>query len=92
MRHTIAGRRFSILLDATLPDSHGICTDPHRPGARIEIAAGLSEADFLESVIHEALHASAYDLLSEHYVSTTANDIARLLLKMGFKRAEKEKQ
>ena len=85
MRHTIAGRRFSIVLDAHLSDSHGICTDPGRPGATIKIAAGLSPAQFLEAVIHEALHASAYQLLSEDYVEETAHDIATLLLRLGGK-------
>ena len=90
IRHTFAGRRYSVLLDARLKSSHGICTDPARPSPTIKIAAGLGQADFLEAVIHEALHACAYDLLSEHWVTTSANDIARLLLKLGFKLDAKE--
>tara|TARA_B100000686_G_C16608217_1_gene872371 strand:+ start:383 stop:748 length:366 start_codon:yes stop_codon:yes gene_type:complete len=90
IRHTFAGRRYSVILDARLKSSHGLCTDPARPSPTIKIAANLGQADFLEAVIHEALHASAYDLLSEHWVTTSANDIARLLLKLGFRLDAKE--
>ena len=83
MYHIICGRRYHILLNADLVDSHGLCTDPCRPGATIKIAAGLSPAQFLEAAIHEALHASAYQLLSEDYVEETAHDIAALLLRLG---------
>ena len=83
MFHVICGRRYQILLDADLPGDHGLCTDPARPGATIKIAAGLSPAQFLEAVSHEALHASAYQLLSEDYVEETAHDIAALLLRLG---------
>ena len=85
MHHSIAGRRFEILLNARLKDAHGFCTDPGLPGATIQIAAGLSPDDLLESIIHEALHAAAYKLLSEYWVQETAHDIATLLLRLGVK-------
>ena len=90
MRHTIAGRRYHIVFDARLSDSHGICTDPARPRPTIKIARGLSALNELEAVIHEALHASAYQLLSEAYVTETANDIATLLTKIGYVKHGKE--
>jgi len=90
MRHVIAGRRYKILFNARLSDSHGLCTDPARPRPIIKIARGLSPLNELEALIHEALHASAYQLLSESYVTETAHDIATLLTKTGYSKHGKE--
>jgi len=86
MRHKIAGKNYKIVIDARLKDAHGICTDPARPRPTIKVTRGLSEAVFLETVLHEALHASAYQLLSEGFVSECAADLAGLLLKLGYSR------
>lgn len=86
MHHIIGGRRYAIVLNARLGDSHGVCTDPELPGATIRIDKDLTAAELLEALIHEALHASAYQLLSEDWVSEAGHDIATLLLRLGYTR------
>lgn len=81
----ICGRRFRIRF-ANLRNDHGTCTDPAEPKPTITIANNLDELGTLEAILHEALHASAYQLLSEDYVETTAHDLARLLARLGYSR------
>ena len=85
LHHVICGRRFRIRF-APLRNSHGTCTDPAERSPTITIANNLDDLGTLEAILHEGLHASAYQLLSEEYVETTAHDLARLLARMGYKR------
>jgi hypothetical protein len=60
--------------------------DPGKAEGRlIRIGTWQGEQDTLDSIIHEALHASL-PLLDETAVHQTANDISRLLWKLGYRR------
>ena len=56
----------------------GLCDAPDRRSKKIKINKQLSGRIKLEIIIHEALHACAWDL-DEEAVSETAKDISRLL-------------
>lgn len=51
----------------------------------LRILRGQTEAERLDTVVHEALHA-ACPFLDEHAVNQAATDIAGLLWKMGYRR------
>lgn len=65
----------------------GTCDWP--PGARpsICIRSSMRGTRMLDTLIHETLHA-ALPLLDEEAVRCTATDIARVLAKAGYSRAE----
>ena len=65
----------------------GTCDWP--PGKRptICIRASMTPSQRLDTIIHETLHASL-PLLDEEAVRSSATDIARVLTKSGYKRAE----
>ena len=64
-------------------------TCDHPPGRRptICIRASMTPAQRIDTIIHETLHA-ALPLLDEAAVRSTATDIARVLLKSGYRYAE----
>jgi hypothetical protein len=60
--------------------------DPGKAEGRlIRIGTWQGEQDTLDSIIHEALHAARPEL-DEAAVHQTANDISRLLWKLGYRR------
>lgn len=84
MRVRIGGKYWTLRF-ANLKD-YGDMVDPGRADGRvIRIATWQGEQDTLDTVIHEALHA-ALPLLDETAVHETANDISRLLWRMGYRR------
>lgn len=85
MRVSICGRRWNLRF---VPRSrrrgyYGICDAPHIPNKTITIEAGHPEARELESLLHETLHAGAWNL-SEETVTDWARDVARCLIKLGW--------
>ena len=79
--HTFNG----ISYDLHWGEIDGMCDSPGR-GSRPNFVVAM-EADnslkFLETVIHEAMHASDWQS-SENKVTITARDIARLLKRLGY--------
>jgi hypothetical protein len=65
---------------------HGVCESPAVKGKRILIREGLKPEVELETVLHELLHASAFEVLAEEFVQATAADLARALTRLGWKR------
>ena len=61
----------------------GLCDAPDRRSKKIKINKQLSGRIKLEIIIHEALHACAWDL-DEEAVSETAKAISRLLWREGY--------
>lgn len=88
LQHRLGGRLYNILLDARIDDL-GQCSDPNVSNRVIKIAKGLDEKELMEVAIHEALHACGW-ILDEEFVDLTAQDIATLLYKLGY-RLEKVK-
>ena len=61
----------------------GDCDSPDVPNPTVRICSTLRGEEKLDTLIHEFLHASAWQILSEDYVGTTATDIARELTRLG---------
>lgn len=64
----------------------GKCDPPCAKDKTIQVLASLKNEDELDTVIHEVLHASAWDVLGESFVNDTASDLARLLWRLGYRR------
>jgi hypothetical protein len=84
MRVRLGGKywrlRFSAIKD------YGDITDPGKAEGRlIRIGSWQSEEEQLDTIIHEALHASL-PLLDESAVHATANDLSRLLWRLRYRR------
>lgn len=62
----------------------GECEAPTDVKPRIWVNPEQTSTQFLDTVIHESLHASFF-YLDEETVSRAATDIATLLIKMGYK-------
>lgn len=65
----------------------GHCDSPESPRKKIRVKSGLPDPYRLEVIIHELLHASLWQG-DEEWVDTTAHDIAEVLAKLGYRRAE----
>ena len=84
MRVTIRGRRWELKFVRGLTD-HGRCDAPNMKGTRILIRKGLSEEKELDTLIHEYLHAANWDF-DEEAVTESAAGLAKLLMKLGWRR------
>ncbi len=82
--HTFRGKKYKIRW-RKLPKDDGACDPPTNEGKMITIDPHLSDADLLETLIHEATHACQWDL-ADDAVNETSHDIARFLSRCGFKR------
>jgi hypothetical protein len=78
----LRGKRFRILHPVNLGD-FGMCDDS-KETMRIWIRLDQSPKDFLETVIHEAMHGCLPDT-TEEAVTETAESIAGLLWKYGYR-------
>ena len=82
MRIRIRGRYFTMTFER-LPATHdGSC---NYEGRKIKIRKTLRGERQLEVVIHELLHAAHWDL-DESAVEETAEDLARVLYRLGYRR------
>jgi len=50
-------------------------------------AAEDSDMHDVDTLLHEGLHAAAYEWADEEWVARTARDLARLLVRQGYRRA-----
>ena len=85
MRVRLGGKYWRLRFAANMKD-YGDMVDPGKADGRlIRIGTWQGEADQLDTIIHEALHASL-PLLDEAAVHATANDLSRLLWRLGYRR------
>jgi hypothetical protein len=81
----IGGRRYKLHFPKELEErAHGWCYAPDAPAKEIQIKKGLRGERLLDSLIHEMLHAAAWDM-SEEWVEKTASEIARVLHRLGYR-------
>lgn len=69
---------------------YGECDDPKTPGKQIRVRADLTDKLELDTLIHEMLHASAWEVLSEEFVTQTAHDVARVLWRLGYRKIDED--
>lgn len=79
------GRRWVLRFVPNLGPNRGVCDSPETRGKEIKIQAGLKDEELLEVLIHESLHACAWNL-DEEAVQKTAEDIARMLWRIGYRK------
>lgn len=85
MRIRLGGKYWKLRFAANLRD-YGDMNDPGRASGRlIRVGTWQGEEDTLDTIIHEALHASRPEL-DEAAVNATANDLSRLLWRLGYRR------
>jgi hypothetical protein len=81
------GNEYSLVFTDSLENGdRGDCDPPGTSKAKIRIRKGLSQAETLEVIIHELLHAANWHM-SEEWVTETAQDISKVLTRLGYKRA-----
>jgi hypothetical protein len=82
---TIRGRKWNLKRVRVANGTDGDCDQPDVPKREIRVSPSLRGERELEVMIHEMLHASYWDL-SEEAVDTAAEDIARALWKLGYRK------
>ena len=86
-RVTILGKRWTLKL---VPkngrrDHYGRCDHPEDAAKEIVVEANHEDRRVLETVLHECLHAGAWNL-DEEVVTQWASDVSTILAKLGWKR------
>ena len=81
MRVRIRDKYFAMSFERLPSDTDGLC-DYY--GRKIKIRKTLRAERQLEVIIHECLHAAHWDL-DETAITETAEDLARVLWRLGYK-------
>lgn len=88
MRVTIRGKRWTLLFVKDLPNNdRGQCHGPHIKNKKIRIRERLRPKTTLEILIHEMLHAADWDK-DEEWITEVAEDIARVLWRLGYRKLD----
>ena len=84
--HIFRGTRYRLKFGHTWADETKGETDaPNQPKPEIRIRKHLRGLMLLDTLIHEGLHATLWDL-DDDAVHATASDIARLLWRLGYRK------
>jgi hypothetical protein len=84
----IRGKRWKFVREY-IKGALGTCDSRETKGKKIRVRPSLRGQTELDTIIHELLHASAWDVLDESFVDQTATDIARALYKIGYRKSGK---
>lgn len=87
MHVTILGKRYRLSFVRRRSDYLGTCDPPGTPGKTLKIVKGLDEAETLDVILHEILHAADWHR-SEEWVDQVATDISKILWRLGYRRTE----
>jgi hypothetical protein len=80
--HVFRGKRFKVIFKAPKNRNHiGICDYEAK---EIKINPKIDEAEILDCIIHEALHACLPDI-SDDAIDESATSVAKLLWKLGYR-------
>lgn len=88
MRISILGKHWTLkFVDArTMPDARGACESPDSPHKEIRVRKNLRGEEAIEVLVHEMLHAADWHKDENDWVAPVAEDIARVLYKLGYRR------
>lgn len=84
MKVRILGKAWTLLFARSkdLPhDRLGECDPPHKRGRAVKVSEHLRGRKLADVVMHECLHAAAFDVLGEDFVTQVTTDISRVLWK-----------
>ena len=85
MRIKVGGKYWNLVFTELDEETGGECDSPDTNGKEIRIATDIKNQDELEVIIHELLHAADWSK-DEEWVEVIADDIARTLWKLGWKK------
>lgn len=86
MRVRILGKVWEFAFDPSIHrDYHGFCDRPTTPNKRIRVRSTLRGQEQLATILHEMLHAADWHK-DEEWVETVAEDLARALWRMGYRK------
>ena len=86
-RVTVLGKRWTLKLvpKHDRRGHYGLCDHPESADKTITVEANHADQRVLETVLHELLHAGCWSL-DEEVVTEWAEDVARILTRLGWKR------
>ena len=84
MRIKVGNKYWNLVFTELDEETGGECDSPDTNGKEIRIATDLKKQDELEVIIHELLHAADWSK-DEEWVEVIADDIARVLWKLGWR-------
>lgn len=85
MRVTIRKKRWELVFRNLDKDERwAYCEAPHEKGKEIVIDSGLHGAHRLSCLVHEILHSACWDL-DEDAVQSAADDLAKILWRLGYR-------
>ena len=87
MRFKLCGRYWTLRFAYLRGETDGRCTSPFEPHKEIVIRRSLKGQAELETLLHELWHASDWSK-DEEWVGLVAEDTARLLYRLGWRRSE----
>lgn len=85
MTVNILGRRWRLRF-CRLEKNYGDCDPPGQPNKEIRISSRIGGQHELEILLHEMLHAAGWHI-DEEFVGRSAADMARVLYRLGYRRA-----
>ncbi len=89
-QYYLAEKRYRLCFVNLRGKTKGYCDPPSKPNRRMLIKERKQPSRrVLDDIIHECLHACAWDM-SEEWVYQTANDLARVLWDQGFRNSNDE--
>ena len=83
MRIKVGNKYWNLIFTELDEETGGECDSPDTNGKEIRIATDIKNQDELEVIIHELLHAADWSK-DEEWVEVIADDIARILWKLGW--------
>ena len=94
MRFTLNSKRWTFKRETIrrkLPGGRvvlGDCSSPDEKYRVVRVDSRIQGEEELDVILHELLHAAAWDVLDESFVDSTATGIARLLWRIGYRKVE----
>jgi len=86
MRVRIGGKYWDLVYEQLPRGTDGLCDPPTKPHKKIRLDRSLlrNDAKHLDTLLHEVIHAEQW-WLDEDYVAEAASDMARILIKLGWR-------
>ena len=88
---TLLGKRYAFKRVPYLGDAYGTCDPTDKKNKTIRVLSNLRGEKELSIIIHEALHALDWSK-DEEWIVAAANDLAKMLYKLEYRKQEKAKK
>jgi hypothetical protein len=78
MRVKVLGKYWDLSFPPNLGSNDGLCQGPANKAKKMYVQGGLRGEEFLDTIIHEMIHAAGWHL-DEPFVTQFAADLAKVL-------------